>query len=56
MAIYAGAIDEEPYLPQAKELLRRFRAVEGRNPADYLEIEDWSRNHLDQKGGKFLVF
>jgi hypothetical protein len=54
MAIQAGRIDEEPFRLQAGELMRRFEIVEGRLPADYLEIEQWSLTHLD-KSGSFLV-
>ncbi len=56
MAVYAGSTDTEYYLPHAKELLRRFRAIEKRDPTGYAEIEEWSLHHVDQKGGKFMVF
>jgi hypothetical protein len=54
MSIYAGTIDPDRFVPQAEQLLSSFEAMVGRLPNDYLEIEDWSRNHLD-KGGRFLV-
>jgi hypothetical protein len=54
MAIYAGSMDEEAYLPSAKELLRRFRAIKGRDPVDYMEVEEWSMSMID-KSGQFLV-
>jgi hypothetical protein len=54
MAICAGVLDEAQFISQAEQLLRSFEAIEGRSPADYLEIEDWSRSHLAQ-GGRFLV-
>jgi hypothetical protein len=54
MAIYAGAVDDQSFMPQAEQLLRTFEAIEGRSPAEYLEFEQWSMNHLD-KGGRFLV-
>lgn len=50
MAIYAGAIDHAAYLPLAKEVLRRFRAIKGRDPVDYLEVEEWCRSTLDKSG------
>jgi hypothetical protein len=55
MAIYAGAIDDQPFRPQAEQLLRSFEAIEGRPAADYMEIENWSMSHLDVKGARFLV-
>ncbi len=55
MAIYAGQHDVGQFLPQAEELMRRFRAIEGRWPEDYLEIEDWSRNRLDKSGNLLVV-
>jgi hypothetical protein len=54
MAIYDGATDVERFIPRAQHLLYIFEAIEGRSPADYLEVEEWSRHHLD-KGGRFLV-
>jgi hypothetical protein len=54
MAIYAGAMNDNLYIPQAEELLRRFRAVEGRDATNYLKVEEWSLAHIDQKSG-FLV-
>jgi hypothetical protein len=54
MSIYAAAGDADDYLPQAQELMRRFKATEGRWPSAYLEIEEWSRGKLD-KSGRLLV-
>jgi hypothetical protein len=54
MSIYAGTIDPEKFIPQATQLLSSFEAIEARLPEDYLEIEDWSRSHLD-KSGRFLA-
>jgi hypothetical protein len=55
MAIYAGAKDDAAFLSLAKELLRRFRAIKGRDPVDYLEVEEWSASTVD-KSGRFSVF
>jgi hypothetical protein len=54
MAIIAGVTDDGKFFPQAEQLLRLFEAIEGRKPRDYLEIEEWSRHHLD-RGGRFLI-
>ena len=54
MSIYADMIDPERFIQQATRLLSSFEAIEGRFPEDYLEIENWSRSHLD-KGGRFLI-
>ena len=54
MAIYAGTTNDERFIRQAEQLLRSFAAIEGRPAADYLEVEEWSRHHLD-KSGRFLV-
>ena len=54
MSIYAGTIDSDKFFQQAEQLLSSFEAIVGRLPNGYLEIEDWSRHHLD-KGGRFLV-
>jgi hypothetical protein len=59
MSIYAGLYTGEykpsdEFVPQAKQVLASFKAIEGRSPNDYLEIETWSREHLS-KGGWFLV-
>jgi hypothetical protein len=42
MAIQAGSTDTNAFIPQAEQLLQSFEAIEGRAPADYLEIEEWS--------------
>lgn len=67
MAIYASlnaenmtfnpevAIDDEFFIPHAEELLRRFRAIEGRDAADYEEVEEWSLRHINQKSGFFVL-
>jgi hypothetical protein len=54
MGIYAGTPDHVRFVPQAEQLLRSFEASEGQPAVDYLEIEQWSRCHLDPSG-KFLV-
>jgi hypothetical protein len=54
MGIYAGTRDHERFVPQAEQLLRSFEASEGHPAVDYLEIEQWSKFHLDPSG-KFLV-
>jgi hypothetical protein len=53
MAIHAGSVSEEEFIPAARELIRQFEAIEGREPRDYLEIEEWSLSRL--KSGKLLV-
>jgi hypothetical protein len=53
MAIYAGSLDAAAFMPQAQQLLRSFVAIEGRPPADYLEIEKWSMRRV--KSGRFLM-
>jgi hypothetical protein len=55
MAIYAGCIDEQGFRPQAEQLLRSFEAIEGRPATDYLEIEEWSRHHLDHVAARLLA-
>jgi hypothetical protein len=57
MAIYSkGVLDDQSFMAQAEQLLRSFEAIEGRPAADYLEIEEWSRSHLNTVGpAKFLV-
>ena len=56
MAIYAGALDDQQFMPQAEQLLRSFEAIEGRPATDYMEVEDWSRDHLHHVGpARFLV-
>ena len=55
MAIYARRKDGKVFMPQAKQLLRSFEAIEGRPAVNYMEVEKWSRRHLDVKGAKFLV-
>jgi hypothetical protein len=39
LAIYASDIDDEKYLPAAKECLTQFRAAHQRDPVDCLELE-----------------
>jgi len=53
MAIYAGQLDHAQFMAQAVQLVRTFEAIEGRPPHDYLEIENWSHDHL--KFDRFLV-
>jgi hypothetical protein len=53
MAIYAGSMDLESFIPQAKQLLRSFEAVEGHPATTYLD-EEWSARHLGG-GDRFLV-
>ncbi len=56
MMIYAGALDHQPFMPQAEQLLRSFEAIEGRPATDYLEVEEWSMRHLnDTSAARFLV-
>jgi hypothetical protein len=55
MAIYGGTLDDGHFMPQAEQLLRTFEAIEGRPSADYPEIEEWSRRHLDIRAARFLV-
>jgi hypothetical protein len=55
MSIYAGGVDDGRFLPQAEQLLHSFEAIEGRPAADYLELEQWSRQHLDSPAARFLV-
>jgi hypothetical protein len=55
MSIYAGVLDDQLFLPQAEQLLHSFEAIEGRPAADYLEIEQWSMQHLDIATSRFLV-
>jgi hypothetical protein len=54
MAIYAGTMDQEHFVPQAEQLMRTFKEIQGRWPRNYMEIEDWSRGKLD-KSGRLLV-
>jgi hypothetical protein len=56
MSIYASAVgDDQHFMPHAEQLLRSFEAIEGRPAADYLELEQWSRQHLDSPAARFLV-
>jgi hypothetical protein len=55
MAIYAGVLDEQSFMPQAEQLLRSFEAIEGKPAADYLEVEEWSRSHLNTVGPARLL-
>jgi hypothetical protein len=53
MAILCGVLDDEGFIPQAKQLLRLFKEFEGRLPADYAEIEAWAGYvHWRPKHGK----
>ena len=43
MAIYAGVLNgDEAFMPQARELLRSFKEIEGHLPVDYAELEIWA--------------
>jgi hypothetical protein len=55
MAIYANALDGEPFMAQAEQLLRSFEAIEGRPAASYTEVEEWSWRHQDIDTARFLV-
>jgi hypothetical protein len=57
MAVYASAVsDYESFMPQAEQLLRSFEAIEGRPATNYLEVEEWSRRHLNKVGpARYLV-
>ena len=55
MAIYARVADSDIFKAQAEQLLRTFEIIEGRAAVDYLEVEEWSRLHLDAVGARFLV-
>jgi hypothetical protein len=43
MAIYAQQPNnDEAFMPQARELLRSFKEIEGHLPDDYAELEIWA--------------
>jgi hypothetical protein len=46
--------EESQLLAYADQLIQMFHESEGREPSDYLEIENWSRAHLD-KTSRFYV-
>jgi hypothetical protein len=54
MAVYAGTMDDDRFIPQAEQLLSSFQASEGRSATHYLEIGEFSKRHL-HPSGKFLV-
>ena len=41
LAIYAGSTNDEAYLPQAREILKQYRAAHGRDPREYIEVEEF---------------
>ena len=48
MEICAGVFAHDHFFqPLAEELLRSFKAIEGRPARDYLEIEGWLMRHRD---------
>lgn len=54
MGIYAGTRGHERFVAQAEQVLRSFEANKGYPAVNYLEIEEWSRRHLDPSG-KFVA-
>jgi hypothetical protein len=46
LAIYAGVIDDTPFLDMAARLLRSFEVTAGRPAENHLEVEDWFRQRL----------
>jgi hypothetical protein len=43
MAIYANQpFNDEAFMPQARELLRSFKEIEGHLPDNYAEFEIWA--------------
>jgi hypothetical protein len=52
MAIYANQpFNNEAFMPQARELLRSFKEIEGYLPDDYAELESWA-GYIRWKGGQ----
>ena len=52
LAIYDGSVnDDEAYLAQAREILRQYRAAHGRDPAEYMEVEEF---FLSRQQGRHL--
>jgi hypothetical protein len=47
--------NEGRLLAYADRLIQMFRESEGREPNDYLEIENWSRDHLDQTSRLYVL-